>query len=198
MRGPRTGAVTSGRDSSQPIATVTGSSPRSAQSCSKRSSAARCGSTRSAACRTVRPGTDSRCLRRAPESAPKCSGEYGSTPRPSSAAAGSTSSSACRVSRLYLGCSETRPSWWRRSAAAWARARCQPAKFDEPAYRILPWIVRVSRACQISSQDVVRSTWCSWKRSIQSVRSRRSDASHEAMRLRAERPRSFGSSDIGA
>src|SRR5687768_17761056 len=43
-------------------------------------------------------------LRSAPDSAPKCSGEYGRIPIPSSIAAGTTSSSTCRASRLYRHC----------------------------------------------------------------------------------------------
>ena len=61
-----------------------------------------------------------------------------------------------------MDCSLTSPMKLRRAAASWARAMCQPAKFEEPTYRIFPWTRRTSMASQISSQPVPRSMWCIW------------------------------------
>ena len=75
-------------------------------------------------------------------------------------------------------------------------AICQPAWLDDPTYRTLPCAFNVSKASQISSHGVSRSTWCIWYRSMWSVCSRRSDASQARRMLRADRNVSLGQSLI--
>ena len=65
-----------------------------------------------------------------------------------------------------MDCSLTRPKNPRAAATSLAWAMFQPAKLDEPTYRILPWATRTSMACQISSHEVSRSMWCIWYTSM--------------------------------
>jgi hypothetical protein len=128
---------------------------------------------------------------------PNASGLQVSTPIPYRCAVGSTARSMPRARIEYGGCSVRNRIRPRRSLTTWASTISSAGNEEQPKARIFPARTRSVRTLRVSSMSVAGSGRWIWYRSIQSVCSRRSDASTSRMIQRRELPPWLGASSIG-